>query len=89
VDWSPEEEHFICPCHGSKFDFYGSLENPPVPRPLDLFAVYIEDAMVKVDTMQASVRERFEPGQLAYSRDDFPIENTLQGQDKTRQISGG
>jgi cytochrome b6-f complex iron-sulfur subunit len=69
VDWVPEEERFYCPCHGSSFDFYGNFEGPPVPRPLDIFAVTIQDGAVKVDTSRTHPRESYSPDQLAYGPD--------------------
>jgi cytochrome b6-f complex iron-sulfur subunit len=67
VYWEAEEEKFYCPCHASAFDFYGNFENPPVPRPLDIFPVEIDAGMVKVDTARLQTREVFEPEQLAYA----------------------
>jgi cytochrome b6-f complex iron-sulfur subunit len=67
VHWVPERSGFLCPCHASTFDFYGNHENPPVPRPLDIYPVQIEDTMVKVDTSQRQLRECFAPDQLAYA----------------------
>ena len=67
VTWVPQEEKFLCPCHASTFDFYGNFESPPVPRPLDTFAVQIEDGKVMVDTTQLAQREQFAPAQLAYA----------------------
>ena len=67
VNWSAEQNHFHCPCHASSFDFYGDLTNPPVPRPLDIFPVEIEEAAVRVDTSRLLKREQFSPEQLAYA----------------------
>lgn len=67
VDWVPELSRFRCPCHASTFDFYGNHENPPVPRPLDTFAVQIEDGVVTVDTSTPQRREQFEPEQLIHA----------------------
>jgi cytochrome b6-f complex iron-sulfur subunit len=69
VEWVEERERFYCPCHGSSFDFYGGMENPPVPRPLDTFAVFIEEGLVKVDTTRTLKRESFRPDQLAFDPD--------------------
>lgn len=67
VYWSPEKNHFVCPCHASSFDFYGDFDSPPVPRPLDTFAVRIEDTLVQVDTSSLQQREHFEESQLVYA----------------------
>lgn len=67
VNWVPEESKFFCPCHASAFDFYGNFENPPVPRPLDIFPVTIDKGVVKVDTARLQQREQFSAEQLAYA----------------------
>ncbi len=67
VSWKPDQNQFVCPCHGSHFDFYGDVENPPAPRALDTFAVLIEDGIVKVDTSRPQTREEFEANQLVYA----------------------
>ena len=67
VSWEPDQNHFLCPCHASTFDFYGDFDRPPVPRPLDAFPVEIEGGVVIVDTSQIFQRERFSADQLAYA----------------------
>jgi cytochrome b6-f complex iron-sulfur subunit len=66
VNWAENQNQFLCPCHAASFDFFGNFEGPPVPRPLDTFAVRFDDTAVLVDTAQPSRRESYEPGQLAY-----------------------
>lgn len=65
VPWRPDEERFACPCHASAFDIRGAVLNSPAPRPLDLFAVAIENGRVLVDTTHRLRRTAFEPGQVA------------------------
>ncbi len=67
VSWKPDQNQFVCPCHGSHFDFHGDVENPPAPRALDVFAVHIEDGVVKVATSRPLTREEFEANQLVYA----------------------
>jgi cytochrome b6-f complex iron-sulfur subunit len=64
VIWEPEDERFICPCHASSFDLYGNFESRPVPRPLDIYEITIEDSKVLVDKSRVIVREKFETKQL-------------------------
>jgi len=64
VPWIAEEGRFACPCHASVFDMHGRVLNPPAPRPLDLFAVRIENGIVKVDTSRPIRRASFDPGQV-------------------------
>ena len=64
VIWQPEEEQFICPCHASSFDQYGNFENRPVPRPLDIFEITIEDSKVLVNKSRVIMRDKFDAAQL-------------------------
>ncbi|MCA1900467.1 MAG: Rieske 2Fe-2S domain-containing protein [Chloroflexi bacterium] len=66
VPWDAAAQKFICPCHNSQFDQQGAVENPPAPRPLDLFAVSIVDGQVKVDTGNLMQRQSFETAQVVY-----------------------
>ena len=34
VDWNPEENAFVCPCHGSRFDENGQVVDGPAADPL-------------------------------------------------------
>jgi cytochrome b6-f complex iron-sulfur subunit len=78
VNWLPSENRFVCPCHAATFDFYGNHQNPPVPRPLDLFPVQFDDGMVRVDTSQPQKRERFTREQLVYAPATLPAGETSQ-----------
>jgi len=66
VPWDPTEQRFVCPCHNSQFDMQGVVENPPAPRPLDLFPVAIVDGEIKVDTGTVLQRQSFEMAQVVY-----------------------
>ena len=66
INWVPAQNQFICPCHAASFDFYGNFEGPPVPRPLDTFAVRFDGEKVRVDTAQIQQRKTFEREQLAF-----------------------
>ena len=50
VPWVEKEMKFACPCHASAFDITGSVINSPAPRPLDIYPIFIENNVVKVDT---------------------------------------
>jgi nitrite reductase/ring-hydroxylating ferredoxin subunit len=67
VSWESQQDQFVCPCHASRFDNLGSVENPPAPRALDLFAVSISDGLLQVDTTRPSTRDHFAPTQLTYA----------------------
>lgn len=66
VPWDSNSARFVCPCHASTFDITGEVLGPPAPRPLDLYAVRIENGIVKVDTARAVERRSYEPTQPAY-----------------------
>lgn len=57
VTWDSEKKRFECPCHASAFDIKGDVINPPAPRALDLYAVSIENGIVKVDTGRKAQRK--------------------------------
>jgi len=64
VPWNPDESRFVCPCHASTYDIRGTVTTPPAPRPLDLYAVRIENGIVKVDISRPQRRRSFEPEQI-------------------------
>jgi len=64
VPWIKDEQRFTCPCHASAFDIHGAVLDAPAPRALDLFAVRIENGIVKVDTSKLIRRSSFEPHQV-------------------------
>lgn len=41
--WSDQENRFMCPCHGSQFDYDGTYLQGPAPRSLDRFVVQAVD----------------------------------------------
>ncbi len=66
VKWVPEKEKFYCPCHSASFDPNGDFQNQIVSRALDTFPVSIEKGMVKVDTSQVNMREKYQPQDICY-----------------------
>ena len=64
VPWVADEQKFICPCHASAFDMRGDMLSAPAVRALDLFAVRIENGIVKVDTNKLIRRAAFESHQI-------------------------
>jgi cytochrome b6-f complex iron-sulfur subunit len=64
VPWNPAEELFICPCHGSVYDYNGVRISGPAPRPLDIMAVTVLDGgAVEVNTGAITIRGDYEPEQ--------------------------
>ncbi|MBI3153462.1 MAG: ubiquinol-cytochrome c reductase iron-sulfur subunit [Chloroflexi bacterium] len=43
VNWHPDIQHYISPCHDGHFDITGKNISGPPPRPLDEFITKIED----------------------------------------------
>lgn len=41
--WSDQENKFLCPCHGSQFEYDGDYIKGPAPRSLDRFVVMAVD----------------------------------------------
>ena len=67
VPWDEAAGRFACPCHASAFDLRGEVLAPPAPRPLDLFAVRIENGIVKVDVSAPIRRSAFDASQVTRS----------------------
>ena len=68
VPWVAEEGRFICPCHRSVFDISGAVVQSPAPRALDIYAVIIENNVVRVDTGSPMRRSVFEEQQVVYPK---------------------
>jgi cytochrome b6-f complex iron-sulfur subunit len=66
VPWDQSAQTFVCPCHSSQFNMEGAVENPPAPRPLDLFPVQILGDQVLVDTGNILQRQTYEIAQVVY-----------------------
>jgi cytochrome b6-f complex iron-sulfur subunit len=64
VPWVEKEMKFACPCHASAFDITGDVINSPAPRPLDIYPIFIENNVVKVDTSKPMKRNQFEVSQV-------------------------
>jgi cytochrome b6-f complex iron-sulfur subunit len=63
VPWREDEKQFHCPCHSSLFTRTGEVVGGPAPRPLDMFAIEIEDGQVVVDTGNPITRDSYDPSQ--------------------------
>lgn len=64
VPWVEADQQFACPCHASVFDITGEVLSPPADRALDMFAVRIENGIVKVDLSRPIKRQNFETAQV-------------------------
>lgn len=43
ANWKSEDDIIACPCHGSKFDKEGKVIDGPAPRPLQRFAISVDE----------------------------------------------
>ena len=68
VPWISEEKKFACPCHSSAFDIRGEVISPPAPRALDIYPVYIENNIIKVDSAKKIKRTQFHSDQVTYPK---------------------
>ena len=66
VPWVERDKRFACPCHASAFDIKGEVINPPAHRPLDIYYLFIENNIVKVDTGKRIKRNQFNKNQVVY-----------------------
>lgn len=55
-NWSPDANHFVCPCHGSVYSITGKVLAGPAPRPLDKLPHKIDKGTLYVEW------EQFKPG---------------------------
>jgi cytochrome b6-f complex iron-sulfur subunit len=67
VPWSDEEKKFVCPCHASAFDIKGEVISPPAPRALDVYHLFIENNIIKVDIGKRVKRSEFSVDQVVYA----------------------
>jgi cytochrome b6-f complex iron-sulfur subunit len=56
-NWLEAERKFKCPCHGSGFHITGVNFEGPAPRPLERWAVRIEDGQIVVDKSRKFQKE--------------------------------
>jgi cytochrome b6-f complex iron-sulfur subunit len=62
-NWLEREGKFKCPCHGSGFKITGVNFEGPAPRPLERWAIKVEDGQIVVDK---SMKFQKELGQWDY-----------------------
>jgi Rieske Fe-S protein len=68
IPWLEKERQFACPCHGSAFDIRGEVISPPASRALDIYHLFIENQVVKVDIGKQIKRSGFRKEQAVYAK---------------------
>lgn len=63
VPWSPPEDMWHCPCHGSIYNRHGERVAGPAPRPMDLMPMRVEGNNVIVDSGTIIERSEWTPEQ--------------------------
>ncbi|HET6846645.1 MAG TPA: ubiquinol-cytochrome c reductase iron-sulfur subunit [Anaerolineales bacterium] len=50
VNWRPESQEFVCPCHDAQFSATGAVLGGPPPRPLDRYDEFrvTEDGVLEI-----------------------------------------
>jgi cytochrome b6-f complex iron-sulfur subunit len=48
VNWDKEQQAFVCPCHGSRYDNLGQVTHGPAPRSLTRVSVVVKNDEVRL-----------------------------------------
>jgi cytochrome b6-f complex iron-sulfur subunit len=48
VTWVQEQQHFVCPCHGSQYDAQGRVVKGPAKRSLPLVTVVVKQNQIRL-----------------------------------------
>jgi cytochrome b6-f complex iron-sulfur subunit len=48
VGWNQQQQHFVCPCHGSQYDAQGRVIHGPAKRPLPLVTVVVRQNQIRL-----------------------------------------
>jgi menaquinol-cytochrome c reductase iron-sulfur subunit len=52
--WEASSDKFVCPCHGSEFSIDGKVLAGPAPRPLDRYAIKIDNNRLQLGELKQS-----------------------------------
>jgi cytochrome b6-f complex iron-sulfur subunit len=58
VGWHPEQNRFICPCHGSQYDAEGRVVRGPARRSLPLLTLVVKQNQVRLVNVPLAVDPR-------------------------------
>ncbi|MBR8840925.1 MAG: Rieske 2Fe-2S domain-containing protein [Stigonema ocellatum SAG 48.90 = DSM 106950] len=58
VNWHPEKNSFICPCHGSEYDNLGRVVHGPARRSLPLITIVVKQNQVRLVNQKPAIDPR-------------------------------
>lgn len=58
VEWQAEQNQFVCPCHGSRYDAEGRVTHGPAPRSLPLVTVVVKQNQIRLVDQAPSLDPR-------------------------------
>jgi len=58
VDWDADQNQFVCPCHGSKYDDQGRMVKGPAKRNLQLNTVVVKQNQVRLVDREPAIDPR-------------------------------
>ena len=58
VNWNRDQNQFICPCHGSKYDNLGRVVHGPAKRSLPLITVVVKQNQVRLVDQKPAIDPR-------------------------------
>ena len=48
VQWKPDQNEFLCPCHGGRFSTDGAVLGGPPPKPLESIPVVVAGDLLRI-----------------------------------------
>ncbi len=58
VEWNQQQNHFICPCHGSQYDSQGRVVRGPAGRSLPLITVIVKQNQIRLVASKPAIDPR-------------------------------
>ena len=52
VNWNPDKQQYICPCHDGRFGIDGGVVSGPPPRPLDTYITKVENGILSIHFLE-------------------------------------
>lgn len=58
VDWKADQNQFVCPCHGSRYDSQGRVVHGPAQRSLGLITVVLKQNQIRLVARSPAIDPR-------------------------------